>query len=89
MTDTVLPAFVVDGEYDDAEWRAVASGQVRPEDRTAIILAGPRRHPFNPFTAYEIEADGRRLIFPTKEAADAYAGPFASAKAKVKAAGGE
>ena len=67
------PAFIVEGEWDDAEWRRVAS---RPYDLTEaekyLYVGGPRPHPWG-VNAYTGKLpDGRRVIFPSKNAHDAY-----------------
>jgi hypothetical protein len=82
MTD--LP-YIVGGEWHDAEWCAVAAkGPSRSETEKALYAGGPRRHPWNPTLAYAEVHDGKYLIFPSKEAHDAFfAAPAAPAQPEV------
>lgn len=57
MADLV-PVFVIEGEWKDTE--------PFPYSR------GPRKHPFDPLTAYALVVDGRKLVFPDQENAEAF-----------------
>jgi hypothetical protein len=69
-----LPAFVVDGEYEDHEWREIAAS---PEGKRTTAQArrfkeGPRLHPYGP-NAYRDEADdGSVRWFADRDARNAY-----------------
>lgn len=71
-----LPPFVVDGEYEDHEWREIAADPEKRTRRTdARFRAGPLVHPYGP-NAYLDEktvGDGTvRRWFPSREERDVY-----------------
>jgi hypothetical protein len=70
---TKLPEFVIDGSYEDEDWREAASNSgKRTKAQERLIAAGPARHPYSS-TAYRDEgeaADGVVRWFPSREARD-------------------
>lgn len=66
--------FVVEGEYEDHEWRAAAAKPVRSEAEQRRFEAGPREHPFGQHAVRHKREDGAVLIFPNRDAKDAFLG---------------
>lgn len=70
---TKLPEFVIDGAYEDHDWREAASNTgKRTKAQERLVVAGPARHPFSA-NAYRDEgeaADGVVRWFPSREDRD-------------------
>ena len=74
------PECIIDGKWDDAEWRAVAakpSGE-RTDQEQYIFAGGPRPHPWGRMAFMGKTAGGADAAFPSKAAYEEY-----------KASGGE
>lgn len=72
-----LPEFVLDGTFEDHEWRSAASKKSTQRSRTEQVAAekGPREHPYPPSKAFKLEAGehGPAKWFPNEQAANAWA----------------
>jgi hypothetical protein len=70
---TKLPEFVIDGAYEDHDWReAAANTGKRTKAQERLVVAGPARHPYSS-QAYRDEgeaADGVVRWFPSREDRD-------------------
>jgi len=77
MADQPLPEFVVDGEYEDHEWRAAAAKKAPRRSRveTLIYEKGPRRHPYPIDKAHKVPGSDREPArwFPNREAGEKWA----------------
>lgn len=71
MGETELPVYVIAGEWVDKEWKSLAGQTTMPltREQLARVVAGPRRHPFDPMAAHQVIRDGKILIYPNMEAA--------------------
>ena len=69
------PEYVLDGQWDDAEWRAVAAKPpgTLTEAEKYLWAGGPRPHPWGRASYSGMIANDKRATFPTKAAFDAYA----------------
>ena len=73
-TLAAAPEFIVPGQWDDAEWRAVAAkpaGQ-RTEHEQYIWAGGPRPHPWGRAAFMGTLPGGAQAAFPSKAAFNAY-----------------
>ena len=74
-TIAAAPEYVLDGQWDDAEWRAVAAkpASEMTEADKYLWAGGPRPHPWGRASYTGMIAGDKRATFPTKAAFDAYA----------------
>jgi len=85
------PEFVLDGTFEDHEWRSAASkpADSRTKAEQPTYEAGPRSHPYSSVAVLDIGQNGERRWFPNGEAAQVWkqthetprTGPKASASA--------
>ena len=70
------PPFIVPGDWDDVEWRAVASkpASLLSEIEKYLFAGGPRPHPWGNAAHQAVLPDGRLAMFPSEGAAKAYLG---------------
>jgi hypothetical protein len=69
-----LPPFVVDGEFEDTEWRDAAAtiAPMRKKGERRVYDAGPRRHPYGASAYRDVKQDGTARWFESKQARDEY-----------------
>lgn len=66
------PPFVVNGQYEDEEWREIAANPERPKKVEARYKAGPRVHPYGPDAYLDQTVDGVQRWFESRDARDKY-----------------
>lgn len=71
---TEAPAFVVDGEFEDHEWREAAATPEakRTKAQARTVAAGPRSHPYGPDAHLDTARDGTKRWFPDRRARATY-----------------
>jgi len=76
------PEFVVDGQWDDKEWRDIAArpSSTWTEQEAYIWAGGPRPHPWGHAAFMSARPDGKQVAFPNEAAHDKH---MADAKAKT------
>ncbi|GAC1504705.1 MAG: hypothetical protein NVS1B6_12700 [Steroidobacteraceae bacterium] len=99
MTDPVAPAsdaalasapdYIIDGDWDDADWRAVAArkSSLNTEAEVYLFVGGPRLHPWGAAAFTGPLPDGRLATFPNKAAYDKHMGTEAPAEDTAKGEG--
>lgn len=79
MTDKAkgpkLPEFVLDGTYEDTEWRNAVAKKAEQRNKREAQLAreAPARHPYGANAYRDVDVQGTARWFPDKESADKYA----------------
>lgn len=73
-TLAAAPEFVVDGTWDDKEWRDIAAkpSSARSEAEIYVWAGGPRPHPWGRAAHMTKRQDGTAVVFPSKPAYEAY-----------------
>jgi hypothetical protein len=75
-TKQQLPPFVVDGEYEDHEWREIAADPEKQTKRNQPrYVAGPLQHPYGKSAYLDEKPVGDEVIrrwFPSREERDKY-----------------
>jgi hypothetical protein len=67
-----LPAFVIDGSFEDHEWRVAAAKKApdRSKAEARIYQAGPRLHPYGSKAVKHSGSDGTARWFPDPDGRD-------------------
>jgi hypothetical protein len=76
LSDTAdLPAYIIAGEWKDAEWVTLSRETQRALSAEELrrVVAGPRRHPYG-MEAYQVMVGGECWIFPDRQRAEELAG---------------
>jgi hypothetical protein len=73
--EPVDPAYVIEGQFQDHDWRAIAAKPNRTEAEELVFKAGPREHPWGVHAHREKQDDGTTFIFPSRAAHKAWSPP--------------
>ena len=81
------PEFVVDGTFEDTEWRTAASKpkSQRTEAEQRTFEAGPRSHPYSSIAVLDTGDNGEKRWFPNAEAAQTWKQRFEAKRTSPKA----